>query len=246
MKAGIRGELFLFDLLDALLPHLDGAVLDIGANVGQTLAKIKLADPERAYFGFEPNAACFYYLENLVQANAWRNVELFPIGLSNRTSILKLHTFLDIPTDSLATFHPDLPPRPAAKRVRYASVFSLNDIDALTGEKIAVAKIDVEGREFEALEGMSACILRDRPVVIVELMQTPELETQHRQSVQLLRSYDYRVFIIQRDRSRHWAGLDPVTDYAYTTNSGCDNYLAVPEELTDLIIGLSPKFHGSV
>ncbi len=235
----------MLDLLDALLPHLDGAVLDIGANLGQTLAKIKLADPERAYFGFEPNAACFYYLEKLVQANDWRNVELFPIGLSNRTSISKLHSFSDVPTDSLASLHPGLQPGLATKRVRYASVFSLNDIDELIGEDIAVAKIDVEAGEFEALEGMSECITHKRPVVIVELMQIPELETQHRRSVQLLNSYGYRVLMIRRDRSRHWAGLDPVTDYAYTADPGCNYYLAVPEELIDLIIGLSPDSSGS-
>ncbi len=232
------------DLLDALLPHLDGAVLDIGANLGQTLVKIKLADPERAYFGFEPNAACFHYLEKLVQANDWRNVELFPVGLSNRSSILKLHTFSDEPTDPLASFRPDLQSRPVPKRARYASVFSLDDIEELTDEKIAVVKIDVEGAEFEALEGMSACITHKRPVVILELMQMPELESQHRQSVQLLNSYGYRVFMIQRDRSRHWASLDPVTDYAYTAEPDCDYFLAVPEELTDLIIGVSPKSSG--
>lgn len=70
-KVGLSGERFLLDLMDHFLPCIRGAVVDIGANVGQTLVKAKLAAPGRTYYGFEPNPACFHYLEALVQANGW-------------------------------------------------------------------------------------------------------------------------------------------------------------------------------
>ena len=64
LKVGISGEKFLLHVLRLFLPKVDGAVVDVGMNLGQTLCKVKLVDPTRSYYGFEPNAACHAYLES--------------------------------------------------------------------------------------------------------------------------------------------------------------------------------------
>ncbi len=57
LKVGLSGEKFLLDIFELLLPKLEGAFVDVGANLGQTLCKVKLVDAARTYYGFEPNAA---------------------------------------------------------------------------------------------------------------------------------------------------------------------------------------------
>src|SRR6185436_11975470 len=47
-------EVWLFDALQRVMLERSGAVIDVGVNVGHTLIKVKTADPQRDYIGFEP------------------------------------------------------------------------------------------------------------------------------------------------------------------------------------------------
>jgi hypothetical protein len=97
-------EPWMIDLLAKVLQKRSGAFLDVGVNVGQTLVKIKALDPDREYIGFEPNPACVFYVQNLINANSFPNCTLIPVGLFTKDCILSLD-FLDYPDHSVESRH---------------------------------------------------------------------------------------------------------------------------------------------
>jgi FkbM family methyltransferase len=81
-------EPWMTDVLRALLPLLPGRFIDVGVNLGQTLAKLKVLEPGRPYMGFEPNPHCLGYVRHLIRANRFSGVDLIPVGLSTKDAIV--------------------------------------------------------------------------------------------------------------------------------------------------------------
>jgi len=213
LKIGLTGEMYLLDLLYTLLPASEGAIVDIGANIGQTLSKAKLADPARPYYGFEPNPACFHYLDRFIEVNKWKNITLFPFGIADQTSILRLHTSAGKATDPEATFLPDANPNHHADSSRTAVVLDYARVAPFIKEPIAFLKIDVEGMELDIIKSLRTAIMTDLPVVVLEMLSLPSLAERHAESVELLNSFGYRVFFIETDKKRRLAGLKEIRSY---------------------------------
>jgi FkbM family methyltransferase len=95
----------MFDLLQHLLRRIPGGLLDVGANLGQTLVKYRAAEPERPYVGFEPNPFCTHYLRELNRVNRF-NAQFIPVGLGDRTDLIRFSSFSDSPADPMATTVP--------------------------------------------------------------------------------------------------------------------------------------------
>src|SRR5262245_50183530 len=53
-KAPDKREAWMAPALDALLRARRGPLVDVGANTGHTLKKLFSVQPDRAYWGFEP------------------------------------------------------------------------------------------------------------------------------------------------------------------------------------------------
>ena len=67
------------DCLGRLFALLPGAsVVDVGANLGQTLLKVKRLDRRARYVGFEPNPWCVVYMEELVRVNRLEHCSIVP------------------------------------------------------------------------------------------------------------------------------------------------------------------------
>lgn len=235
LKLGIRGELFLLEILKQLLPHLDGAVLDIGANVGQTLAKIKLAESNRRYYGFEPNASCFAYLERLVADNGWNDVTLFPFGLSDGTEILALQVADDLATDGRGTFVANIRSDSVATHTKHAVVVDFAAIDHLIEDKIALIKVDVEGAELDVLIGLHDRFTRDRPVLCIEMLPIESLIDRHIESVELLQSLDYEVYVVMKHPNKRLAGLRSISHYECFDDAWCSDFVAVHNNSLSLL-----------
>lgn len=239
LKAGLSGERFLFDILRRLLPKIDGCVIDVGTNLGQTLCKVKLVDPGRSYYGFEPNAACHAYLDRLVQVNDWRDVTIFPFGLSNHTAILCLHVPTNKPTAGRASFLPSILPGGKREgdlsRRKHAVVFSYAETANLIPERIGFLKIDVEGMELEVLRGIADTISRDEPVVAIELVPDASRAGRREETVRLLRSLGYEVFAIEKGKHHCLAGLTAIVEYAPPDDPSITDYIAIPKSKRPLL-----------
>ena len=83
-------ESYLDDIYESILCLRQGAFVDVGVNVGQTLMKILKIAPDRRYVGFEPQLAPSFVVENFMIENNLRNHIILPIGLSNKYGLVKL------------------------------------------------------------------------------------------------------------------------------------------------------------
>jgi FkbM family methyltransferase len=158
-----------YHFLARLLPSRPGTFVDIGANVGLYLIWLKSIDENREYIGFEPNPACYFYLQELMRCNQFAASSVFPLALSDDRA---LSTFfarrLGDKMGSLRADHRVEKERPYSFNVLTEPgdpVF--DDLDLAT---ISAIKIDVEGLELQVLRGLAATLERYRPVVICEVL----------------------------------------------------------------------------
>lgn len=239
-----QAEPWLSRLLRIVYDIKLGVFIDVGANIGQTLLKIKKIDITSDYFGFEPNPICNNYLQSLVMTNNFPNVQLFPVGLSNENKLIKLYASSE--TDSEATVLSDF-------RIDMRTNFIYN-IPVVTGDevvsnvrpnKISLIKIDVEGYELEVLEGFRETIKAYSPIVICEILPVYTLsesfgqERKRRQDkiAALLKDIGYCIFEISENSAR----LNEIDGFGVHGDMSRTNYLFCHE--SDKAKVLSPKDH---
>jgi FkbM family methyltransferase len=168
------GEPELAEMLRFLLQHRQGSVVDVGANMGQSLLKVMAHDPSRLYVGFEASVFCCLYVDELIKLNQFANATLVPVGLSNEAKVLDLH--FSSPTDTQATtvdkFWTGGNVRSQRRRI---VVMRGDDVLPLFAGPIGIVKVDVEGAEFDVLSGLQGSIAEHRPWIICEILPfTPD------------------------------------------------------------------------
>lgn len=140
--------------------------VDVGANVGfQTCLALQQG---KRVVAIEPLAQNLDYLYTNLQANGWEEVEVFPLGVSDRPRIATLHGrgALASLIDGWSHLH-DPWSRPVP----------LSTLDAVLGGRFAgerlLVKVDVEGAEAAVLAGAEETLARDpAPVWMMEVCLT--------------------------------------------------------------------------
>jgi FkbM family methyltransferase len=147
-------------LADALRPGM--VVLDIGAHVGYyTLVAAQAVGPSGKVHAFEPCAETLSLLRTNVRTNGFANVEIHPFAAGSGDSKRTFHVTGS--SDSHGLF-----PHPLTETVRTTEVRTVRVAQVVPGP-VDLVKIDVEGAEFEALEGMGDLLSgEDHVVLIVE------------------------------------------------------------------------------
>jgi FkbM family methyltransferase len=138
-------------------------ILDVGANIGQYSARFsELVGPIGRVISFEPVPRTFELLAANMALLPTQNVTLINAAASDSfgtggMEIPKFDTGLD--NYYMASL------QPSASDI---SVLLLPIDNLQIPERIALAKIDVEGHELSALRGMENIVRRDTPTLIVE------------------------------------------------------------------------------
>lgn len=65
----VPGDEWMSKCLSIFLANKKDAIVDIGANIGLYMVKLKSLDSQREYYGFEPNPVCNFYTQELISAN---------------------------------------------------------------------------------------------------------------------------------------------------------------------------------
>jgi FkbM family methyltransferase len=140
-------------------------VIDIGANLGYfTMLAAHLVGPKGHVMAFEPVPVVRQLLENNIRLNAFGNCEVRKEALSNCSpGMVTLH---EGPRD-----HRGVSSMRALEDAALHHQVPVGRFDELIQDKqkVSLVKIDVEGAELLALQGMRNCLECDRPDLIVEI-----------------------------------------------------------------------------
>lgn len=165
-------ETFELNLLASLADRIPDAVfVDVGANVGHhTLFMAAHAD---AVHAFEPNPAMWPLIEEKLSVNGITNVILHRCGLGPENQNLPLYVGTEHAEASLlkeANRNPLLNPVMVSV-VRGDDYFPANKID-----RIDIIKMDIEGFEKHAIDGLKNHLARTRPMMMIELSETGKVQ----------------------------------------------------------------------
>lgn len=178
-------------------------VVDIGANLGYfTVIAASRVGASGKVFSYEPDPRNFDLLKTNISANGFENVTAFPIALSDRAGERKLFFGDNQCTHSFGD---------KIGHGRFESVVT----DTLDGSlkvsgrpKIDVIKMDIEGAEPVALEGMMETIARNQkltmifefhPNAIKRLGYSPS------EFLERMRKLGFLISVIDEDRKNHTA-----------------------------------------
>ncbi|PFO80408.1 MULTISPECIES: FkbM family methyltransferase [Bacillus cereus group] len=134
----------------------NGIVYDIGANIGNhTLYFSHALNPKKIY-SFEPAKELFEVLEFNVQVNKLKNVEVFNCAVGKESG------------EKLLTYNPQ---NTGASNISLDGdeVVRSVTLDKLKIEKPDFVKIDVEGFEYDVIQGMQNILKVSSPVLWVEV-----------------------------------------------------------------------------
>ena len=141
-------------------------VLDVGTNVGYTLAKLAIAVGDAgSVYGFEPDRKNYEMSKKTIALNNISNVKLENIGFGH-----KVGNFVLVE---------DTPSNRGKNRItstvldRPSSIIDVLTLDHWAEKaeptKINLIKIDVEGYELNVLKGGRNTLLKFRPTLFIEL-----------------------------------------------------------------------------
>jgi FkbM family methyltransferase len=145
-------------------------ILDVGANTGVYSLVAKAVNPRARVIAFEPVRRVFEKLEANCKLNGY-DIECVEKALSNSDGKAKIY---DVPSEHVYSVtvnrnlhDPGVPVIETEIETIRLSRFMETHPRPFKADLI---KLDVETHEPEVLEGMGACLERDRPAMLVEIL----------------------------------------------------------------------------
>lgn len=132
-----------------------GLMLDIGANIGSHCLQFRDNFPKLEIYAFEPFQENF----NLLKQNTQRysNIKCFNLGIGSRNSIVHFNNGHEFNSGVVSIV-------PESENPNIVLALDTFNFD----KKVEFIKIDVEGHELSALEGMKELLLKDKPLIWLE------------------------------------------------------------------------------
>lgn len=197
-------------------------VVDLGAHIGYfTLTFARLVGEKGRVIAFEPDPENFALLRRNVEINSYRTVTLLQKAVSNQTGRTRLY----LPARDRAT------PRPQTifdlgdgRKSIEVEVVRLDDYFAGHEGRIDFIKLDTEGAEFGAIQGMASLLRRNRPLRILTEFWPFGLKrsgVEPADYLGLLREYGFRVYRVvapvkEADPAELLRMYSTEDEYAYT------------------------------
>jgi FkbM family methyltransferase len=169
----------------------DGVVVDVGANIGVHAVHFAQFAPAGQVICFEPARSTFANL--LRNIGHLDNVIALSAALSDVTGLQTLF----VASDSAYSGLKDTKRKPLLRRETIACFRGDDILAPLLGEqRIDFIKIDVEGFEMQVLRGMSALIVKHRPVIFCEIFGGSQSNPDPQATVEFCTSLGYQAFVL--------------------------------------------------
>jgi FkbM family methyltransferase len=189
----ILGEEFVDDIyLRGCHLRSGGTVLDLGAHVGAFTVKASRAvGPLGLVVALEPCLPNRQLLDRNVRENGLGNVRIEPKGAWRASAQLPLHV------SALSSSHTLIPGSsavPATGVVENVVVDTVDHIlELMAIDRADFVKVDVEGAEIAALEGMSRLLSDAHPALAIASYHVVDGKPSYRSVGPILQTYGYKV-----------------------------------------------------
>jgi len=198
-------------------------VVDLGANIGYyTLIFARLVGNKGKVFAFEPDPENFHILEKNLEINNYKNIILERQAVSNKSG--KLRLYLDNKNKGAHTIFET---EDNDSSIEIDSI-TLDDYFRNFKGKIDFIKMDIEGGEAEAVEGMSSLLKRGSLIIMTEFnpFVLKKIGKDPLGCISLLQSYNFDIYHID-SKNREIKPVNIVTL--------CEKYKPETESFTNLL-----------
>lgn len=149
-------------------------IFDVGANKGQSVRFFKRLYPQSQVYGFEPAFNTFKALKQFIEKKKYTGISIFPIGLGDTPRESIFHESDLSETSTFATPSPDSKYLKKKNRILFqkssnaykSNLMQITTLDSFVDENkidfIDILKIDVEGFEFEVIQGSKKTLKHSR------------------------------------------------------------------------------------
>lgn len=162
-----RKEKDFFVFIDAI--QGEGDILDIGANIGIMTYHLAKKFPRKKVLAVEPMPSNFIVLKKICEKFKLSNVELIPLAVGETRKEMDMVLPVDrkVRMQGLAHVVHDSIKEWNQGEIVTVSCDTIDHIAATT--KVSGIKMDIENFEYYALKGATKILVRDKPVVYLEL-----------------------------------------------------------------------------
>jgi FkbM family methyltransferase len=174
-------------------------VLDIGAHIGYyTLTFAKIVGEEGKVYAFEPEPTNFSLLKKNVEINGYKNVVLLEKAVSNENGKIRLYL-----SKSNTVDHKTYDSHDGRRCIEIESI-KLDDFCKNNDGRIDFIKMDIQGAEARALQGMANILKRNNDMKMVMEFCPSKLKesgTPPEECLKLLTETGFRLYeIIERKK----------------------------------------------
>jgi FkbM family methyltransferase len=141
--------------------------VDVGAHLGYFSLFASKKFPSCKIYSFEMDKINFNLLKENVEINNSKNVDIFNLGIFDKTGEVKMRRDSDNPLSNLNLLGES--DNQYEKKISYIKTVSLDDFFANKNILPDIVKIDVEGAEMKVLEGMKNLLKTKKPLIFLEV-----------------------------------------------------------------------------
>lgn len=194
INSGRSYEPHFYDLIKIILNGNDN-VIDLGANIGLHSISMARLVPQGMVYSFEPQSLSSTQLQLNALRNNIDNIRVYNLAASNLTGFVCGMEFIDYSKSRSNIGNIKIVDKNIGDLVMTLS------LDDLSLRDIAFVKIDVQGYEYLALQGMRNILMSHRPLIFLEIEEHHLVHcgTSSEQLINFLLNMNYYLYRINTD-----------------------------------------------
>ncbi len=191
----------------------DQSVIDIGSHQGEYLYFMqKIVGRSGKVYSFEPQASLYAQLSQAKVSFGWNHVTVERLAISNETG----QTTLFIPN---ATFDASIR-KNLLTSVRYTEEVNSETLDSYCLRhqiQPNFIKIDVEGSEYNVIEGAMSTLKKYKPKLLIEIEARHVGEDKVQETFSVLQKLGYSASFIE------WRKVKPLDEFSFAKHQNIKN-----------------------
>ena len=213
------------------LSGIEGIVLDIGAHTGIYSLAANNSIKRGQILSFEPHFLNFARLNLNLRGNGFSTKTMFmnTVGKENQIQPFSVMNNIDYLTSGgkIGNIKNQF-----TTQIQTIAIDSF--LDKTARNNVKLIKIDVEGNEYQCLQGMIETIKSSKPIIFFECIS----EKNNREIETVLKSHDYSFFIIDDNEGflEETENIIPILDNNNNIINRYINRLAIPKTKLNLIV----------